>query len=62
MKEKFQKLNNWYVGLNTKQRVIIWALSLPYAIFPPTGVLLGGIPWALILLYMEYNRNSNKNN
>lgn len=56
MKEKFQKLNNWYVGLNIKQRVIIWALSL-------TGILLAvGIPSSLILLYMEYNRNSNKNN
>lgn len=33
-------------------------LTVPYAVFPPTGVLLGGIPWALLLLYMEFHRDS----
>jgi len=60
MKEKFIKLNNWYVSLNKKQRIIIWTLSVPYALFPITGVLFGGIPWLLVLIYMEFHRNSSK--
>lgn len=51
MKNKFNKLNNWYTKLNTKQRFIIWALSLP------TIIVLVGIPWVLILVYMEFHRN-----
>jgi hypothetical protein len=57
MKEKYKKLNAWYVGLNKKQRMIIWGVSVPYAAFPPTGLLLGGIPWVLLLLYMEFHRD-----
>ncbi len=57
MKEKFQKLNNWYVRLNKKQRIIIWTLSL-LSIF----ILAIGIPLTLILLYMEFHRGGDKNN
>lgn len=57
MKEKYKKCNDWYGALNKKQRMIIWGLTVPYAVFPLTGVLLGGIPWALLLLYMEFHRN-----
>lgn len=57
MKEKYKKLNAWYGGLNKKQRMIIWGVTVPFAAFPPTGLLLGGIPWALLLLYMEFHRD-----
>jgi hypothetical protein len=60
MKEKFIKLNNWYASLNKKQRIIIWTLSVPYALFPLTGIMLGGIPWLLVLIYIEFHRNSSK--
>jgi len=51
MKEKFIELNNWYANLNTKQRMIIWVLSIPPAVF------ILGIPWLLVLIYMEFHRN-----
>lgn len=60
MKHKFQRLKNWYESLNKKQRIIIWVLSAPYAAFPLTGILGGGIPWAVILIYMEFYRNADK--
>jgi len=50
MKDKFNRLNNWYTNLNTKQRLMIWILSLP------TVMALVGIPWVLILIYMEFHR------
>ena len=58
---KFQKQFNWYVSINKKQRKIIWILSTIYALIPWTGILLGGIPWLLILFYFEYHRDSSKN-
>ena len=54
----YRKLENWYVNLNTKQRIMLWGVTLPYAVFPPTGVLLGGIPFGLALLIIEFNRKS----
>ncbi len=60
MKEKFRKLNEWYIGLNQKQRIIIWVLTAPYALFPLTGILMGGIPWGIAVLYMEFNRDGSK--
>lgn len=54
-----KKLRNWYGGLNKKQRWIIWGVTVPYAVFPLTGVLLGGIPWALLLLYLEFHRDGS---
>ncbi|MCE3273137.1 MAG: hypothetical protein K0S57_3534 [Ramlibacter sp.] len=54
-----KKLRAWYDGLNKKQRWIIWGVTIPYALFPPTGILLGGIPWALVLLYMEFHRDGS---
>lgn len=60
MKDKFQKLKKWYGILNKKQRIIIWTLSVPYAAFPLTGILGGGIPWVVILIYMEFYRDGDK--
>ena len=57
---KFRKQFNWYVKLNKKQRIIIWILSTIYAVFPLTGLFLGGIPWFLILIYFEYHRDPDK--
>lgn len=56
----YSKLNVWYVGLNKKQRYIIWGLTIPYALFPLTGVLMGGIPWGGLLLFMEFHRDNQK--
>jgi hypothetical protein len=58
VRQAYRKLNTWYIGLNKKQRYIIWGISLPYALFPLTGVLGGGIPWILLLLLMEFHLNS----
>lgn len=52
-----RKLRNWYDALNTKQRWIIWGVTVAYALFPYTGVFGGGIPWAIVLLYLEFNRD-----
>ncbi|WP_373332158.1 hypothetical protein P6F15_11845 [Thiopseudomonas alkaliphila] len=54
-----KKLGSWYNDLNNKQRWIIWGLSVPYAAFPPTGIFLGGIPWVLVLLYLEFHRGGS---
>lgn len=54
-----KKLRNWYNALKKKQRWIIWGVTVPYAVFPFTGVLLGGIPWALVLLYLEFHRDGS---
>lgn len=59
MKRWYKKLSDWYIGLNKKQRLIIWGVTVPYAVFPPTGFLLGGIPWALLLLYLEFYRDGS---
>lgn len=58
VRQKYEKLNAWYVSLNKKQRYILWGVSLPYAFVPLTGVLLGGIPWLLLLLFMEFHRGA----
>ncbi len=54
----YRKLEKWYTNLNKKQRIILWLVTLPYAIFPITGILLGGIPFALSLIVIEFNRES----
>lgn len=55
-----KKLSKWYGSLNKKQRWIIWGVTIPYAVFPLTGVLGGGIPWALVLLYLEFHRDGSE--
>ena len=55
-----KKLSSWYGGLNKKQRWIIWGVTVPYAVFPLTGVLGGGIPWAFVLLYLEFHRDGSE--
>ena len=57
---KFRKQFNWYVKIKKKQRIIIWILSTVYAVIPWTGLFLGGIPWFLILIYLEYHRDPLK--
>ena len=60
MKEKFRKINDWYIRLNSKQRKIIWVVTAIVALNPWTGLLLGGTPWGILVLYMEYKRDSDK--
>lgn len=60
MKKIHYKLLEWYGGLGLKETIFVWVASLAYAAYPPTGLLLGGIPWALYLLYLEYHRKKNK--
>lgn len=56
MKALHLKLKEWYIGLSLKETIFVWLLSLAYASYPTTGILFGGIPWAIYLLYLEYTK------
>lgn len=59
MKKIHNKIKEWYTGLGFKETILVWVLSLIYATYPTTGLLLGGIPWAIYLLYLEYTKKSS---
>jgi len=59
LKELHNKIKNWYKNLNLLNTIALWVIVLVYATYPPTGLLLGGIPLAIYLLVLEYTKNKS---
>ena len=50
------KLKNWYNGINKKQRIIVWILSVLVTGSNIYGWLFFVWWWLPTLTYLEYNR------
>jgi len=50
------KLKEWYFGINKKQRIIVWIVSLLVCATNPIGWLFFAWWWLPLLTFMEYKR------